>query len=200
MRLLMSNKLHVFSNHFFPWLVANVLGFTAIGILILLFPSVITISGFFVTTFIIGIPVSFAQWIALRRILRTSILWTMTIPVAIPLGFFVIRVIPEVIFPLKDDDSIAALTIIFLIIGLIIGLVQWFILRKVLSKSYFWVLGSSVGIGVSFWAIMVTELINQSTVLSYAVIALVYSIITGIVLSGLIRYQGQSTNAIENTN
>jgi len=156
------------------------------------------ISGFFVTTFIIAIPVSFAQWIALRGILRTSILWTLTIPIAIPLGFYIIQIIPEGLWPLKDDDSIAALTVIFLIIGLIIGLLQWFYLRQQLSKSFFWALGSSVGIGLSFWLIMVTELINQSAILSYVVVALVYSIITGLVLTGLIGDKGQSTNAMEN--
>lgn len=193
-------KFDVFRNNFSTWFVANLLGFVAIGLLILVFPFVITVSGFFVTTFIIGFPVSFAQWIVMRRILRTSILWTLTIPVAIPLGFSIIRIIPEVIFPIKDDDSIAALTIIFLIVGLIIGLLQWFILRKRLSRAYIWVLGNSVGVGLGFWLIMVTELINQSTILSFVVVALVYSLITGFVLSRLSGYKGQSRNSAEKRN
>jgi hypothetical protein len=63
----MSQKLGYSSKQFLIWFFANILGFGALGASILVFPSILGISGFFTTTFIIAIPISLAQWIALRR-------------------------------------------------------------------------------------------------------------------------------------
>jgi hypothetical protein len=158
----------------------------------------IGVSGFFTTTFIIAIPISFAQWIALRRILQTSILWILTIPIGIPLSFLILRVIPAGLWFDADDDSLVAMTSMLLVVGLIIGLLQWIILQRQLVRTAIWLLGSAIGVAGSFWLILATGLIDQSGIISYIVVALVYSGVTGLVLSWLLAYNNQSQLSLAN--
>ena len=138
------------------------------------------------------LPIALAQWLALRRILQTSILWVLTTPIGLLLAISIIRVIPTGLWQVVDDESIAALTPVGLWIGFAIGLPQWLILRLQLSKSSIWLLGSSIGVAAGFWTIIVTDLVDRSGIIAYIVGALVYSIVTGLVLSGLLAYQNRS--------
>jgi hypothetical protein len=187
----MLQKLGYSSKQFLIWFCANILGFGALGASILVFPSILGISGFFITTFIIAIPISLAQWIALRRILQTSILWILTIPIGVPLSFLILRVIPAGLWFDADDDSLVAMTSMLLVTGLIIGLLQWIIFRRQLVRAAIWLLGSAIGVAGSFWVILVTGLIDQSGIISYIIVALVYSSVTGLFLSGLLAYNNQ---------
>lgn len=194
----MSQKFGYSSKQFLIWFCANILGFGALGASILIFPSILGISGFFITTFIIAIPISLAQWIALRRILQTSILWILTIPIGVPLSFLILRVIPAGLWFDADDDSLVAMTSMLLVTGLIIGLLQWIIFRRQLVRAAIWLLGSAIGVAGSFWIILVTGLIDQSGIISYITIALVYSSVTGLFLSGLLAYNNQSQPSLAN--
>ena len=188
----MFQKLGFSSKQFLFWVFANILGFGVFGTAILIFPSLLSISSVVVTILIITIPISFAQWIVLRRMLKTSILWILTIPIGMPLGFLVIQLIPDGVWQVVDDESIATLTALYFLIGLVIGLLQWLILRHQLSKSSIWLFGSSISVAAGFWIILVTDLVNQSGIISYIVGGLVYSIVTGLILSGLLAYHNQS--------
>jgi hypothetical protein len=194
----MAQKFGYSSKQFLIWFCANILGFGALGASILVFPSILGISGFFITTFIIAIPISLAQWIALRRILQTSILWILTIPIGVPLSFLILRVIPAGLWFDADDDSLVAMTSMLLVTGLIIGLLQWIIFRRQLVRAAIWLLGSAIGVAGSFWIILVTGLIDQSGIISYIIIALVYSSVTGLFLSGLLAYNNQSQPSLAN--
>ncbi len=194
----MSQEFGYSIKQFLIWFFANILGFGALGASILVFPSVLGISGFFTTTFIIAIPISLAQWIALRRILQTSIFWILTIPIGIPLSFLILRVIPAGLWFDADDDSLVAMTSMLLVVGLIIGLLQWIILRRQLVRAVIWLLGSAIGVAGSFWVILVTNLIDQSGIISYIIVALVYSSVTGLFLSGLLAYNNQSQPSLAN--
>jgi hypothetical protein len=194
----MSQKFGHSSKQFLIWFFANILGFGALGASILVFPSILGISGFFITTFVIAIPISLAQWIVLRRILPTSILWILTIPIGIPLSFLILRVIPASLWFEPDDDSLVAMTSMLLVVGLIVGLLQWIILRRQLVRATVWLLGSAIGVAGSFWLILVTGLIDQSGIISYIVVALVYSGVTGLVLSWLLAYNNQFRTNLAN--
>ena len=194
----MLQKFGYSSKQFLIWFCANILGFGALGASILVFPSILGISGFFITTFIIAIPISLAQWIALRRILQTSILWILTIPIGMPLSFLILRVIPAGLWFDADDDSLVAMTSMLLVTGLIIGLLQWIIFRRQLVRAAIWLLGSAIGVAGSFWVILVTDLIDQSGIISYIIVALVYSSVTGLFLSGLLAYNNQSQPSLAN--
>ena len=195
----MSKQNGYLSNQFFRWLFANILGFGALGASLLVIPSIMSISGIVSSTLIITIPIAFAQWIALRRILQTSILWILTIPIGLLLGILFNRVIPVGLWQVVDNDSIAALTAGYFLIGFAIGLPQWLILRRHISKSGIWLLGSSIGVTAGFWIILVTDLINQSGIISYIVGGLVYSSVTGVFLSWLLAYHNQSQINLTNT-
>jgi hypothetical protein len=177
---------------FLIWIIANILGFGALGALLLWLPSMMQLSGFVPSTLIITFPIALAQWLALRRILQTSILWILTTPIGLLLAISIMRVIPDGLWLGLDDESIAALIAVYLLIGFVIGLPQWLILRRQLSRSSIWLLGSSIGVAAGFWIIFVTDLVNQSGIISYIVGALVYSIVTGLVLTGLLANQNRS--------
>lgn len=188
----MSKQNGYLSKQFFTWIFANILGFGALGALLLWLPSMMQLSGFVPSTLIIAFPIALAQWLALRRILQTSILWILTTPIGLLLAISIIRVIPDGLWLGLDDESIAALIAVYLLIGFVIGLPQWLILRRQLSRSSIWLLGSSIGVAAGFWIIFVTDLVNQSGIISYIVGALVYSIVTGLVLTGLLANQNRS--------
>ncbi len=189
----MSQKSGYLSKQFLIWILANILGFGTLGASLLVFPSLMSISGIAVSTLIISIPISLAQWIALRRILPISILWILTIPA----GLFVIialvyRVIPEELWQLVDDESTFVLVVLFLMMGFTIGLPQWLILRRQFSSSSIWLWGSSIGVAAGFGFVLATDLINQSEIISYIVVVLIYAIVTGLILSRLLAYHNQS--------
>lgn len=172
----------------------NILGFGALGIWILVFPNFSPLPGFLGTILFISMPISFAQWIALRRILPISILWILSIPIGLLLTVLIPRVIPDGIWHIADDESIIMLTAGGFEIGLLIGIPQWLILRHQFSNSLIWLLGSSVGTALGILLVLATDLINQSGIISYILAALVYAIVTGLVLSRL--FTKQQTNVI----
>lgn len=189
----------ILSKQFLIWVLANVLGFGALGIMHLLSPPII-FSGLFAkiaTALAITIPIGLAQWIALHRILQTSVLWILTILIGLLLTILIMRVIPAGLWLVADDESIAALTIPYLVGGFAIGLPQWLILRRQLSRSSIWLLGSSIGTAGSIWLILVTGLINRSGIVSFIIAVLVYSIITGLDLSYLLIYHNQSQTNLD---
>jgi hypothetical protein len=175
-------------NQFLIWFGANIIGFTALGILAVTLPFIIPISSPYITVFLVALPISIAQWLALRYLLNTFILWILTVPIGILLTQLIINVIPSGFWPSSDDESIANLSFVFLIMGLVIGILQWPFLQRKLSKSLLWILGSCAGVAGSFWVIMVTDLINRSGVLAYIVAVAIYSVITGVTFASMLAY------------
>ena len=196
----MSQKFKSSSKQFLIWFLANIIGFGALGVLILVFPFILGRAGFFITTFFLAIPISLSQWIVLRRSLQTSVFWILTIPVGIPLSFLLMNLIPAGYWFEADDDSLVAMTSMIFVIGLVIGLLQWIILRKHLLRASIWILGSAIAVAVSFWLISATGLIDQSGIIAYVSVALVYSGLTGLVLSGLLTYNNQSQPSLAEQN
>ena len=141
----MTSKLGTLSKSFIIWIVANILGISAVAALPLVFPSITSIDNEVLAVFIVSIPISLAQWLALRTFSRTSVLWIFTIPVSILLYFLIIRYIPEGLINTADSESIAVLTAAYLLIGFIIGLLQWLILRRQFARSATLVVGQHTG-------------------------------------------------------
>ncbi|MEA3441068.1 MAG: hypothetical protein U9R58_12385 [Chloroflexota bacterium] len=168
------------------WVIANLLGVAAIGALILIFPFLTSIPGRLVSSLIIGLPIGFAQWIALRRVAPISILWVLTISAGLLLGLVVVNSpIPVGFWGFLDDESVLSLTAIPTTIGLIVGLAQWLFLRGHFAKSLVWPLSSAVGLGLGIGLVLVSNLINQSGIVSIILVVLVYAIATGLTISWL---------------
>jgi hypothetical protein len=181
------------------WFVANILGLGVPPLVLFLFPHFTAVSGLFSTTLIISLPLSTAQWAALRRVLPISILWIFMIPASILAMVLFIREVPERYFDLIDPESLAVLTATSFVIGLIIGLPQWLILRRECSGSSIWLLGSGLGIGLGAFIVIATDLVNQDGFLAYSIGALVYIITTGATLSWLISRRDAPETLIPST-
>jgi hypothetical protein len=171
---------------FLVWSVANILGLSIPPLVLYLVPLLTAISGLYSTTLIISLPLSFAQWIALRRSLPVSWLWILSIPVSILAIVLITREIPERYWLLIDPDPLAALITTSLVIGLMIGLPQWLILRRECAHSSIWLLGSALGLGLGASIVIATDLVNQSGILAYIVAVLFYVSATGLTLAWLL--------------
>ncbi len=182
------------------WSIANLLGVAGIGAVTLLFPFLATIRGTFVSSLIIGLPIGIAQWVALRRYARISWLWILTIPVALLLQLQVATSgVLGGIWGFVDDESVLFLTAGYATLGMLVGLLQWFLLRGRFARSIVWILSSSVGLGLGTGLVLATNLVDQSGLLSILLVVLVYATATGSTLSWMlvpeIRIGGQPANA-----
>jgi hypothetical protein len=191
-RWLVSNKVSKISKLFIIWIVANILGIGAVAALPLVFPQLMSIDNEVLAIFIVSIPIGLAQWLALRIFSRTSILWVLTIPVGLGLYFLVLNIIPGDLRTIVDDESIMVLAGGYFFIGLLVGLLQWLMLRGQFSRSWLWVISSPVALGLSLWIVLATDLINQSGFLALVAAILIYTVTTGLVLSWLIAKQDQT--------
>jgi len=180
----MSRKLSEVGGVILGWIVANLLGVAAIGALSLI-PFLTSIPGRLVSPLLIGLPIGFAQWIALRRVAPISILWILTISAGLLLGLEVGPILAGNLWGFLDDESVLSLMAAYTTIGLLVGLAQWLLLRGHFTKSLVWLLSSAVGLGLGTGLVLVSNLINQSGIISIILVVLVYGIATGFVISWL---------------
>ena len=180
----MTRKLYEVGGVILGWIVANLLGVAAIGALSLI-PFLTSIPGMLVSSLIIGLPIGFAQWIALRRVAPISILWVLTISAGLLLGLVVSPILAGIFWGFLDDESVLSLTAAYTTIGLLVGMAQWLFLRGHFTKSLVWLLSSAVGLGLGTGLVLATNLINQSGIISIILVVLVYAIATGLVMSWL---------------
>jgi len=180
----MVRKLYEVKGVFLVWIVANFLGVATIGAILFIFPFLKSIPGRLVSSLMIGVPIGLAQWIALRRVAPISILWTLTISAGLILGLEAGPILSGIWGDI-DDESVLALTYFCTTMGFIVGLVQWLFLWRHFNKSAFWLLGSAVGLGLGICLVLVSDLINQSGIISIILVTLVYAIATGLAASWL---------------
>ena len=181
----MARKLNKAGVVILGWIIANLLGVAAIGALMLILPYLTSIPGMLVTSLMIGLPIGFAQWIALRRVAPISILWVLTISVGLLLGLAAIPILARIFWGFLDEESVLALTAGFTAIGLLVGLAQWLFLRGHFTRSLVWPLSSAVGLGLGIGLVLASNLIYQSEIISIILVFLVYTIATGLVMSWL---------------
>ena len=177
---------------FLIWIAANLLGFISMSVLLIALPILKSIPASVGQQIIIVVPFGLAQWLVLRRLILLSPIWVLTFPVGWFLSSLIPAAIPESLWQIIDSESPVTLTVIYIIMGAVMGLPQWLILRRKLSKAALWILGSSLGVGLGFGLVLVTGLINQSEYISYVVVVIVYSIATGTILSWLLNQNGQT--------
>jgi hypothetical protein len=178
------------SKPFVFWVLANILGSSASAVVSVMFVSLLPpkISSFASVIFL-SIPIGLAQWLSLRRNTRTSFLWIFTFTAGFLLFMLINRVVMNRLTQLVDDESAAILTLEFIMMGFIVGLLQWLILQRHFSGAALWILGSTAGVGFTFWLILTTNLINLSGLVSVIVGILGYSFITGVTLVKLLAQQ-----------
>jgi hypothetical protein len=180
----MAQKVNFLEKPFFLWILANFCGFILLGLAAMVVPLLISVSNVFTSTFIITLPISITQWLALRRLGRVSWLWILSLPVSLLASVLVMRHSPNVWLPFAvDDESPIVLTTGYLIGGILIGLAQWFLLRPIFPKASLWIPATAGGLALGILLVLSTNLINISGILSFVVAALFYTVLTGITLS-----------------
>ncbi len=188
----MAHKFYKVGTVILGWATANLLGFAAMGAITLFFPFLTSIRGRLVSSLLIGLPIGFAQWIALRRVAPISILWAVTISAGLILGLVVGPILAGAFWGLLDDESVLSLTAAYTIIGLCVGLVQWLFLRGHFTMSLVWPLSSAVGLGLGTGLVLASNLVAQSGLISIILVVLVYAIATGLVISWLPASRGKT--------
>ena len=91
----MPQKSSYLRNSFLIWVFANILGISAAAATPLLETTLKYPQNIMVSVFIFSVPISLAQWLALRYISHTSILWILTVPVGILIYFLILVLIPD---------------------------------------------------------------------------------------------------------
>ena len=190
----MSMEIKEVRGSFLGWILANILGVAALGVLIVILPFLTTIPGMVASTLIIGLPIGLAQWIAIRRLAPISILWIFTISIGLLLALGILRALPT--GGLVDDESIAVLTAGFAVMGFATGLIQWFLLRRQFTKSLVWLLGSTVGISLGSVLVLASDLVNKSGIISIILVVLLYATATGLTLEWLRGHDDHSHNRL----
>ena len=192
----MARKLHEEGGVILGWIVANLLGVAAIGVLSLI-PFLTSIPGALVSSLIIGLPIGLAQWVSLRRVAPISIVWAFTISAGLLVGLVVSPILGG-IWGFLDDVSVLSLTAAFTTIGLLVGLAQWLLLRGHFNKSLVWLLSSAVGLGLGTGLVLVANLIQQSGIISIILAVSVYAIATGLVIAWLPAYRRRAESNLVN--
>jgi hypothetical protein len=168
------------------WITANILGVAATGLFVLIIPFLSFLPGLLGSSLLIGLPLGFTQWLALRRIAPVSILWSLTISAGLFLGLLVINSpLPLVPWGFLDDESLLALTAAYTIIGFLVGLAQWLLLRGHSTRSSVWLLSGAVALGMGTGLVLASDLVNQSGLASIIIVILLYALATGLTIAWL---------------
>ncbi len=193
----MARKLYELARMVPGWIVANLLGFAAISALPVVLTWLKATPGMVVSSLLVGIPIGVAQWIVLRRVVRISMVWVLTIPAGLLLGLAVLN--SPILSPLWasfDDESVLALTAGYVVVAALVGLAQWSLLRGHFTRSWAWLLSSVVGLGLGTGLVLGSDLIHQAWLAAVAVVALVYAVVTGPVIAWLRATHGKAEGEV----
>lgn len=184
------------------WLLANVISFGFVGGAFhnfeLLTPSIAGLGTFELAPALVGalfgavpsILIGWFQWLILRRYIRVSRWWILTVSAGIGLNHFIADGFPNARAP---------------IIGLLagsaaVGLLQWLVLRRQVNSFAWWILATigswSIGVLIGVSLLDASGLLSRSYTpgldfqqhgLVGIVLAAIYSILTGVVMVMFLR-------------
>lgn len=141
---------------------------------------------------VMGISQGFFQWLLLRRVFNKISSWILATllgwAIGFPLGFIMFQY-----FNNLADGNLSGSLAGFLqisLFGLVMGLLQWWVLSRRIRLAGWWVLASIVGWNAGFALGGPGELIMGAHLYLTGVI---YGLISGAVLFGLMRVKPQET-------
>jgi hypothetical protein len=188
----MVQKVSFLKKPFLLWMMANFGGFIILGLTSMVAPQLVFVRNVIISSFVITLPISTAQWLALRRLAPVSWLWILSLPLGLLASVLVMRYSPNIWLPfVVDDESPLVIATGYLIGGILIGLPQRFLLRPIFPKASLWILATAGGLAVGMLLVLITNLINLSGFLSIIVVVLFYTSATGLTLS---RWLSQSSS------
>jgi hypothetical protein len=122
--------------------------------------------------FAVGIPVGLAQWIVLRKKLERAEWWIPASAAGWAAGYALL----VAMFPPQATVLAGGA------LGVALGLAQWFVLRRRVARSWWWIVVSTLG-----WAVGLTGFLGAPLVGSIA------GAVTGLALEPLLRYSSLQT-------
>lgn len=151
-----------------------------------------------------GFLLGFAQWLVLRRYIRQASYWIFLTTAAVLLSWFMGLMVSVVIglfyaanLHQKLTTLIQEVALLGTAVGTVIGYAQWLILKTINKQAIWWVSANAlawcIGVVIAFIAAKIDKLpgfnIHASliTVATGAVVGIVISSITGIVLVWLLK-------------
>ena len=179
----MSQQLGYEWKPFITWLLANIFGFGFLGAVILLLPFLNIPLGFLSSVLIIALPISIAQWFALRRFIPVTFLWILAAPLGMLLALLMIKYIPVSTWDYLDSEAPGVLITLYLAMSFVFSLPQWLILRRYYQKASLWILGTTLGFTLGMGVVIVTDMINRSGIVAFILVSLVYILGTGLTFS-----------------
>jgi hypothetical protein len=168
------------------WIACNLLGWFAAAAIALALQVPGSPLNSPVMLIVVVVPPALAQWLVLHRLRGVTPLWLATIPIGCIVFIAVLTAIPAGAWQLVDDEGIGTISLLYALLGALIGLGQWLILRRHFGSAGIWVGASAVALGLGFAIVLSTGLINRSEFLAYTAVMLVYVILSGAALGWLL--------------
>lgn len=148
---------------------------------------------------ILGALVGLIQWIILQRKVSLSALWILASIAGLSASGLVAGLVSWIFsYSRNIGFDILSTVLIYTVGGTLIGLLQWPILRRKVTRAGWWVLASTLGWGLSpvFWELMSIRVklwtpLSQSG--SIFIGGLMLGTVTGVALSLLLRREMEKT-------
>lgn len=163
------------------WSLANLIGFVIPALYPFLFfipPHV----GFVTLALMLSVPLAIAQWAALRQLGQGMLAWLATVPAGVFVMQVIITRVPDDFWP-DYREGLGAAWLLGLLLGALVAVPQWMILRRRFPTASLWILASAGGLALGSEFLIVSNLINFSPDLSLVLWSLSYALPTGYVLS-----------------
>jgi hypothetical protein len=168
------------------WIAFNLLGWMAAPALALALRSPGSTFDNPAMLIVVIAPPALAQWLVLRRLVGMTPLWLITIPLGFLIFIGLVVMTSTGVLQLPDDEGTATLSALYAILGGLVGVFQWLILRRYFRTAGIWVAASAAGTGIGLAIVLITKLMSASGIAAIAVFVLTYAAFTGAALEWLL--------------
>jgi hypothetical protein len=170
----------------FAWIASNLLGWMAAPALALALGLPGSTCNNPAMLIVVIAPPALAQWLVLRRLVAMTPLWLITIPLGFLIFVGLVVMTSTGVLQLPDDEGTATLSALYAVLGGLVGLLQWLILRRYFRTAGIWVAASAAGTGIGLALVLITDLVSASGIAAIAVFVLTYAALTGAALEWLL--------------
>ncbi len=172
------------------WTIATALGFTlGIG----LSQLALTAMGEILSSIAFGSIAGLAQWFILRKRFHVSGWWVLATSLGATLGLVATNAVHEALMGVRVALVVGVLGLT--VLGLLVGIAQWLVLRKHLHRAGWWVLASAAGWflgGLIAWAIRLQFVEFVKILADFAILGIIAGASTGL---GLLLFKDSSDSS-----
>jgi hypothetical protein len=156
------------------------LGFT-LGITLSLF--VVEVLGEIPTFLLFGGVVGLSQWLVLRKVIQKSGWWILATGLGAAVGLACTNAIHRALVGISLYIVVIGLG--FAVLGLLVGFAQWWVLRRHLKRTGWWILASAAGWfvgGSAAWVIHFTFFEFFKIIADFAILGVIGGVVNGVAL------------------